>query len=188
VRLLLKLLARFSFFLGLPLAAQGDVRPNTSLSDAVWQSDNGTKLQFADLLGHPQVVSFFYSSCHITCPLTLLSMKQVEAALPAEVRSQVGFILITFVPEIDSVGALHRFRRMENLSDRWVLLRGSKRSTQKLADLLGASFSRDSYRMAHSAQIVVLDGRGRVVFRQQNLHSDPTQLVNAVRSAFATKT
>ena len=81
-----------------------------ALRDTVWESDAGAKIRFSDLQGHPQVVSLFYSDCHITCPLTLLSMKQVEAALPPEVRSQVGFVLITFIPEFDSARVLHRFR------------------------------------------------------------------------------
>ena len=115
-------------------------------------------------------------------------MKQVEAALPPEVRSQVGFILITFIPEMDSVQALHRFRGIENLSNRWTLLRGSrKKSTRKMADLLGVAFDVKSYRLTHSPQIAVLDARGRIVFRQNNLRCDPGALVNAVRSALAMK-
>jgi len=38
----------------------------------------------------------------------------IEAALPAEMRAQVGFVLITFLPDLDSPQALRRFRRMEN--------------------------------------------------------------------------
>ena len=59
----------------------------------------GAKLRLSDLKGRVQVVSLFYSSCHITCPLTLISMRQAEAALPAHIRAQTGFVLITFVPE-----------------------------------------------------------------------------------------
>jgi protein SCO1 len=158
-----------------------------ALKDAVWESDAGTKLRFSDLQGHPQVVSLFYSDCHITCPLTLISMKQVEAALPPELRSQVGFLLITFIPQYDSARVLHRFRGIENLSDRWTLLRGSKKSTRMLADLLGFSFSVESYRLNHAPQIAVLDAKGRIVFRQNNLYGSPKALVDAVRSALATK-
>jgi protein SCO1/2 len=162
--------------------------PALALTDAVWESDTGAKVRFSDLQGDVQVVSLFYSSCHVTCPMTLLSMKQVEAALPVEVRSQVGFVLITFVPEMDSAQTLHRFRGMENLSAHWTLLRGSKASTRKVSDLLRVSFSRDSYRLTHTPQIAVIDSRGRIVFRQQNLRSTPGALVSAVRSALATKT
>jgi len=114
-------------------------------------------------------------------------MKQVEAALPPEVRSQVGFVLITFIPEFDSARVLHRFRGIENLSNRWTLLRGSKKSTRMIADLLGVSFSVESYRLTHSPQIAVLDTEGRIVFRQTNLQSDPRAVVNAVRSVLAMK-
>jgi len=158
-----------------------------ALRDTVWESDTGAKIRFSDLLGHPQVISLFYSDCHITCPLTLLSMKQVEAALPPEMRSQVGFVLITFIPESDSKRVLHRFRGIENLSDRWTLLRGSKKSTRMLADLLEVSFCVESYRLTHSPQIALLDAEGRIVFRQSNLHSSPGALVDAVRSALAMK-
>jgi protein SCO1/2 len=158
-----------------------------ALKDIVWESDKGAKIRFSDLQGHPQVVSLFYSDCHITCPMTLLSMKQVEAALPPELRSQVGFVLITFMPEFDSARVLHRFRGVENLSDRWALLRGSKKSTRLMANLLGVSFNVESYRLTHSPQIAVLDAEGRIVYRQSNLQSDPKAIVDAVRSALAMK-
>jgi protein SCO1/2 len=115
-------------------------------------------------------------------------MKQVEAALPPDMRSQVRFVLITLVPGSDSAQALHRFRGIENLSDRWTLLRGSTESTRKMADLLGVSFFLNSYSFSHSPQIAVLDAGGRIVFRQRNLRSEPKALVNAVRSALAMKT
>lgn len=149
-----------------------------------WESDAGVKLRLSDLKGRVQVVSLFYSSCHITCPFTLLSMRQVEAALPADIRAQTGFVLITFVPENDSARTLHRFRGEQSLSARWTLLRGSDAATRGVADLLGVSFRRDSYRLSHSPQIAVLDAEGRTIFRQRDLHASPAALVAAVQSAF----
>jgi hypothetical protein len=56
-----------------------------------------------------------------------------------------------------------------------------------MADLLGVSFFNDSYRLTHSPQIAVLDARGRIVFRQHDLRSDPRLIVDAVRSALVMK-
>ena len=156
--------------------------------DDTWVTDSGAKVHLADLKGRVQVVSLFYSSCHMNCPLTLVSMRQVEAALPAELRAQTGFVLITFLPENDTARVLHRVRGEQNLSARWTLLRGSDAATHRVADALGVAFRTDSFRLSHSPQIAVLDAEGRIIFRQRELRASSAPLVDAVRSALNAKT
>ena len=171
---------------GFAAEATAHANPLSTVEDT-WTTDTGAKVRLADLKGRVQVVSLFYSSCHMTCPLTLVSMRQVEAALPAELRAQTGFVLITFLPEIDTVRVLHRFRGEQNLSARWTLLRGSDAATRKAADALGVAFRTDSFRLSHSPQIAVLDAEGRIIFRQRDLRASSAPLVNAVRSALNAK-
>jgi len=47
-----------------------------------WTNDDGKTIQLSSLRGRPQVVVMFFASCQLTCPLTVVQLKQLEAALP----------------------------------------------------------------------------------------------------------
>lgn len=150
--------------------------------EATWETDAGQHQSLKDLAGRPQIVALIYASCHVTCPITLQSMKQLEASLPRNVRSQVGFVLVTLDPASDSTATLRSFRRSQQLSSRWFLLRGSSVATQKFANSLGVAFVRDNFRLAHSAQITLLDATGKIMFRHTDLHASLTELAKAVEA------
>src|SRR5947209_5220405 len=67
-----------------------------------WVTDAGSQMGLAELRGRPQVIAMFYSSCHVACPVTVWRLKQIASSLPKEVRTQVGFVLITFDPATDT--------------------------------------------------------------------------------------
>jgi cytochrome oxidase Cu insertion factor (SCO1/SenC/PrrC family) len=99
----------------------------------------------------------------------------------------VGFVLITFDPVGDSPGILRAFRKREQLFNRWTLLRGTEDATQSVASMLGISFEKASYRLAHSNGIVLLDSRGKIIFWLPDLHAPINDLVKAVNSAVPTQ-
>ena len=156
--------------------------------EATWETDAGEFKPLAALAGKPQVVELIHATCQVTCPITLQSMKQLEASLPKEARSQVGFVLVTLDPLADSPATLRSFRRSQQLSSRWTLLRGTSSATQLLAHSLGVAFVRDNYRLAHSTQITVLDAHGKIVFRQIDLHVGNDELAQAVAATIPPQT
>ncbi|MBI3415726.1 MAG: SCO family protein [Verrucomicrobia bacterium] len=168
------------------LAAPGSVADRSIYElDAAWETDAGQPTMLISLAGKPQIVAMFYASCHVTCPITLQCVKQLESSLPADLRSRVGFVLVTLDPQSDTTPVLHTFRRDQQLSDRWVLLRGNGLATRNLARSLGVAFERDNYRLAHSTQIALLDRNGKLACRQIDLHESPKRLLAAVKTAVA---
>jgi len=141
---------------------------------AKWQDDAGRAVQLSDLRGRPVVISMFYAACEGICVITRDDMKDIEASLPAALRSQVQFVLVTLDPKRDTVKSLRSYRSQEELpEDRWRLLRGDPDSTTKLAERLGVGFGRDgSGRFVHSSQIVVLDQMGRIIQSQDGVHAN----------------
>src|SRR5215469_7260212 len=89
-----------------------------------WTNDAGQNFKLASLAGRPQIVAMFFANCQYACPLLVYQMQQIEAALPETMRSNVGFVLVSFDTERDSVEALHNYRLGRGLDlNRWTLLR-----------------------------------------------------------------
>jgi protein SCO1/2 len=150
--------------------------------DSTWTSDADKKVHLGVLRGKPQVVAMFFASCQFTCPLTVNDMKNVEAALPETLRTNVGFTLISFDSKRDTSAALHTYRVKRELSaPTWTLLRGEPDNVRELAALLGVVYKEDANGdFAHSNLITVLNGEGEIIFQQPGVNIDPKEIVSRI--------
>jgi protein SCO1/2 len=138
--------------------------------DSTWTNDLGRAQQLGALKGRPQIVTMFFASCQYACPLLVYKMKQIEAALPENVRTNVGFALVTFDTERDTPAALHAYRAQHELGANWTLLHGSADDVLDLAVLLGVKFKKDAQgQFQHSNVITVLNAEGEIVFQETGL-------------------
>jgi protein SCO1/2 len=156
--------------------------------DSSWTNDAGAALKLATLGGRPQLVTMFFASCQFTCPILLSDMKRTEAALPDNVRTNVGFVLVTFDSERDTPEALAAYRKIHGLPSNWTLLRGAPDDVLELAALLGVKYKKDLRgQFAHSNVITVLDAGGETVRQIVGLNRDASEAVKAVEQALDTK-
>src|SRR5262249_33785352 len=112
--------------------------------DATWTNDSSKGLQLRSLRGRPQIVTMFFANCQFACPLLVHKMKLIEAALPAHVRANIGFTLVSFDTERDTPEALHSYRARLELADTWTLLHGNADDVLDMAAALGIKFKKDS--------------------------------------------
>jgi protein SCO1 len=156
--------------------------------ESSWTNDSGAALKLAALGGRPQVVSMFFASCQFTCPILVNDIKRIEAALPENVRTNVGFVLVTFDSERDTPEALAAYRKVHGLPSNWTLLRGAPDDVLELAALLGVKYKKDLRgQFAHSNVITVLDSRGKAVRQIAGLNRDASEATNAIAQALAAK-
>ena len=105
-----------------PLADIGPA-PEVELTDA-----QGRPFRLADLRGRAVVVSFVYTTCNGTCPLTTAGLDRVRSALKARHLwgDRVAFVSITLDPERDTPEALRRYASIYRAepSSRWHFLTG----------------------------------------------------------------
>jgi protein SCO1/2 len=150
-----------------------------------WTNDAGKEIRLGDLRGKVQIVTMFFATCKFACPLLVRDMQRIEAALPAVIREQTGFVLITFDPERDSPSALRQYRALHHLSPpAWNLLQGGSEDIQEIAALLGVKYKKDSNGdYAHSNVITVLNPQGEIVWQQPGLNQDAAGTVKAVVQA-----
>jgi protein SCO1 len=128
---------------------------------ATWTSDAGKPVQLASFRGHPVVLTMFFASCEYACPLLVADLHRVREALPAEVREQAKFVLVSFDPERDTPAALNAYRKARALDGSWTLLSGD----------------------AHSNIITVLNADGEIAFQRNGLQGDVGESVRAIVAA-----
>lgn len=147
--------------------------------DSTWTNDSGRALKLSSLKGRPQVVTMFFANCSYACPLLVHQMKQIEAALPEEVRTNLGFVLVSFDTERDTPAALHNYRVQHELDpQRWTLLHGNADDVLELAALLGVKFKKDAQgQFMHSNVITVLNSQGEIAFQEVGLNPSIDQIV-----------
>jgi protein SCO1/2 len=149
--------------------------------DSKWTTDEGKEIKLVTLGGRPQVVVMFFATCAYACPILVHDLKQIEAALPEEMRGKVGFTLVSFDTERDTVKALATYRKQHKLDSDWTLLRSTEDDILELAALLGVKYKKESSgQFAHSNLITVLNEKGEIIFQQAGLNNDPGAAVKAL--------
>ena len=169
-------------------AATGPL-PDRSLYqlDSSWTNDAGAAVKLVSFRGRPQIVMMFFARCEYACPLLVHDMQRIEAALPENIRTNVGFVLVTFDSERDTPQALASYRKNHQLPANWILLRGAPDDVLELGALLGVKFKKDFRgQFAHSNVITVLDPKGEIVLQQIGLNRDPAPAVATLQKIFET--
>jgi protein SCO1/2 len=112
-------------------------------------------VRLRDLRGRPAVVTFLYTTCRDTCPLTT---QQIRAALD-ELGKDVPVIAVSVDPARDTPRRARAFDVKQQMAGRmrWVL--GTSAQLQRIWRAYGvAPQTADA---EHSASTVLIDGRGR---------------------------
>ena len=149
--------------------------------DARWTTDYGKPLALHELKGRVQVVTLFFASCTYACPILVHDLRKIEAALQAAGHTNVGFVLVTFDTQNDTVERLHNYRKLRDLNSNWTLLRGEGDEVAELAALLGVKFRKEpSGQFAHSNLITVLNAKGEIIHQQFGLNTEPGPTVAAI--------
>ncbi len=133
--------------------------------------------------GHPTLVSMFYASCPMACPLLIGEIRALEQGLEPEERADLRVLLVSLDPGRDTPEALAEAReRYATDRDRWLLTRTDEEHVRTLAALLGITYrALSDGEMNHSSVVTLLDRQGRIVHQVDGLGKDPAPLVAAIR-------
>lgn len=162
--------------------------------DSIYQLDvkltdqAGKTWPLASRRGHVQLVSMFYSSCTMVCPMIVDTLKLTQKAVDESGRDRVGLLLISFDPARDSVEVLRQYAERRKLdAPRWTLARSEPASTRQLAALLGVQYRPlPDGDFNHSSELLLLDEDGRIVARTAIIGRLDPEFVQAVKSTLRT--
>jgi protein SCO1/2 len=132
--------------------------------------------------GHPVLVTMFYGSCPMACPLLIDTMRSIErAASPAD-REQLRMLLISINPERDTVANLNALGTSRKLDPaRWTLARTDASSVRKIAAVLGIQYRKlpdGGYN--HSSIVTLLTPDGDIALQSSELGKADPELLAAL--------
>jgi protein SCO1/2 len=119
------------------------------------RDERGRMVRLRNLRGRPAIVTFLYTTCRDTCPLTTQQIRQALDALGHD----VPVIAVSVDPANDTPVKARAFALKQGMTGRmrWVL--GTSAQLQRLWRAYGVA--PQTAKEDHSASTVVLDGAGR---------------------------
>lgn len=137
--------------------------------------------------GHPVLITLFYGSCPMACPLLIDTLRAIEHASGAEQQRQLRVIMVSIDPQRDTVQNLQLLARNRRLdSSRWTLARTDAASVRKIAALLNVQYRQlpdGDYN--HSSVISLLTPQGEIALQSSVLNEADDQLLDALRNLSA---
>jgi protein SCO1/2 len=166
-----------------PLTASAAKLPGNSVYQlhATLQDQHGRSVGLEVGRGHPVLVSMFYSSCEMVCPMIFETISQTMDRLPDGQAQQVRVLMISFDPERDTVAVLKKTAAAHRCDERWTLARADGEQSRKIAAVLGVQYRRlESGEYSHSSSIALLDAEGRIAARSAQLGAVDSKLLHAL--------
>lgn len=124
------------------------------------RDQNGDAIRLTDLRGDPVVVTFLYTTCEDTCPLTA---QQIRGALD-KLGEDVPVVAISVDPANDTAERARRFLLEQQMTGRMHFMLGSRAALQRQWEAYGIRPQKED--LEHTASLVILgrDGRQRIGF------------------------
>ncbi|MEO8998807.1 MAG: SCO family protein [Rhodanobacter sp.] len=117
--------------------------------------------------GRPQLVTMFYTSCQMVCPLIIDSLRLTRNALDSAVRAKIDLLAVSFDPARDDVATLRAYADKRKLDPRiWTLARAEPAQVRQLSGVLGLQYRQlPDGEFNHSSELILLDAEGRIAAR-----------------------
>ncbi|KQP37363.1 SCO family protein [Pseudorhodoferax sp. Leaf274] len=125
------------------------------------------------LAGRVLLVNFIYTGCSTVCPVQTQVLAQVQADLPADVRTGVHFVSVSLDPLADTPAALKAYAARFSVDlRRWSFVTGRPTDVERVSERLRLFRREDTVRRPddHATTLWLVDARGRLV---QRLHGQP---------------
>ena len=125
--------------------------------------------------GRAQLVTMFYTSCKVMCPLIVDSGLGVDHALTPAERGKLGVLFVSLDPARDTVARLDALATQRKLDrHRWTLARTDAANVRKTAAVLGVRYrALANGEFNHSSVLLLLDADGRIVARTEKMGRVP---------------
>jgi protein SCO1/2 len=135
--------------------------------------------------GEVTLITMFYSSCPMACPLLIDALRATEHALALEERARVRVLMVSIDPERDTPERLARLARERRVDlSRWTLARADEQDVRLLAAALDIRYRRlPDGEYNHTSAITLLDRDGVIRARRSVLGGADAEFVDKVRAA-----
>src|SRR3954452_6573110 len=134
---------------------EGAVRPAIPPRDFTLHDQDGKAVRLSSYRGRPVILTFMYSTCQDTCPLTA---QQIKGALD-DLGHDVPALAVSVDPAQDTPTRAKRFLLRQGLTGRMRFLLGDRTQLQGIWKAYGIEPQGKAF--DHSAYVLLIDRRGR---------------------------
>lgn len=147
-----------------------------------WLDQSKSEYKLIDLKGKVVVLTFIYTNCKFSCPITLAFLKKLESKLDKITTSKVMFVLVSMDPENDTPQKLKQFLVDNELNPNiWKLLTSDDEEIMELASTIGFKYKKVvNNDFAHSNIITLLDKDGVVKAQLEGLNDEFDEFKNSI--------
>jgi protein SCO1 len=133
--------------------------------------------------GHPVLITMFYGSCPMTCPLLIDTLRATERAIDERQRADLRVLLISLDPQDDTVESLRELAHTRRIDlARWTLVRTDEAGVRKIAAILNIQYRRlPDGNYNHASVISLLNRQGEIVSRSSVLGKADDTLLRDLR-------
>jgi protein SCO1/2 len=137
--------------------------------------------------GRPQLITMFYTSCQMVCPMIIDSMRLTRNALDPATRARIDLLAVSFDPARDDVATLRSYADKRKLDSRiWTLARAEPAQVRQLSGVLGLQYRQlPDKEFNHSSELILLDSDGRIAARTTRIGKLDPAFVEAIRKLVA---
>src|SRR5690348_8157249 len=148
---------------------------------------DGHRQQLAERRGRPQLVTMFYASCQMVCPMIIDSLRATRNALTPAEQARIDILAVSFDPARDSVAALHGYAQKRRLdAPAWTLARAEPAAVRQLSGVLGLQYRQlPDGEFNHSSELILLDAEGRIAARTTLIGRLDPAFVKAIEETLA---
>ena len=157
--------------------------PNVLALETQWTAEDGRSTTLGAWRGRRYVLSFVYTSCTSTCPLTTQKLKRLDAAL-GKAGKPLDVVVVSLDPTRDTPSAVVQYRVTHSLqkAPRWHVLVGDEAQLRTLTMLLGFRYAKnaESGVILHDNTVYLIGPGGEVEASMSSLDQAMTPFVDAV--------
>ncbi|HEU4484036.1 MAG TPA: SCO family protein [Povalibacter sp.] len=180
---------KFPFFvllLACAMAQAADRYPPQSIYnlEATLTDQDGVDRALDSEHGHPVLITMFYGSCPMACPMLIDTLRLTDQAAQSEARGRLRVVMISIDPDRDTVPALQALAQARHIdTSRWTLLRTDATSVRRIAAMLNVQYRQlPDGSFSHSSVISLLNPEGEIVIQSSVLARADPALVDALNA------
>ncbi len=180
---------KFPFFvllLACAMAQAADRYPPQSIYnlEATLTDQDGVDRALDSEHGHPVLITMFYGSCPMACPMLIDTLRLTDQAAQSEARGRLRVVMISIDPDRDTVPALQALAQARHIdTSRWTLLRTDATSVRRIAAMLNVQYRQlADGRVSHSSGISLPNPEGEIVIQSSVLARADPALVDALNA------
>ena len=151
------------------------------------QTQDGKTLDLADPVRRWRIITMFYATCTMACPLAITALSHIDRQLSADERSRLEVLMVTFDPVRDTVAVLRGVAAEHHLDNkRWLLARSTPGEVRWLSARLDIPYRRlPDGSFNHASIFILQDPSGRELARTTATGIPDSEFVAAIHHALS---